>query len=165
MPYALWKSFGQGQFQFQLIEEKIGQVDYLSAYHALRNADGHLIGFVNLPFVNKAPRGAPELNEYLAGVISVFTLVLLLSILLAYRLAKGVASPIQALTKAMLQAKSGRKITLDEQMSGESLVSCSSPTIKWCNPLPRTKNAWRRRSVIRPGRKWQGKLLMTSRIL
>ena len=118
MPYALWKSFGQGQFQFQLIEEKIGQVDYLSAYHALRNADGHLIGFVNLPFVNKAPRGAPELNEYLAGVISVFTLVLLLSILLAYRLAKGVASPIQALTKAMLQAKSGRKITLDEQMSG-----------------------------------------------
>ncbi|MFM8317744.1 MAG: ATP-binding protein, partial [Bacteroidota bacterium] len=118
MPYALWKSFGQGQFQFQLIEEKIGQVDYLSAYHALRNADGQLIGFVNLPFVNKAPRGAPELNEYLAGVISVFTLVLLLSILLAYRLAKGVASPIQALTKAMLQAKSGRKITLDEQMSG-----------------------------------------------
>ncbi|MFM8686605.1 MAG: ATP-binding protein, partial [Bacteroidota bacterium] len=118
MPYALWKSFGQGQFQFQLIEEKIGQVDYLSAYHALRNADGQLIGFVNLPFVNKAPRGAPELNEYLVGVISVFTLVLLLSILLAYRLAKGVASPIQALTKAMLQAKSGRKITLDEQMSG-----------------------------------------------
>ncbi|MFM7699736.1 MAG: hypothetical protein ACKO7V_02975, partial [Bacteroidota bacterium] len=90
MPYALWKSFGQGQFQFQLIEEKIGQVDYLSAYHVLRNADGHLIGFVNLPFVNKAPRGAPELNEYLAGVISVFTLFLLLSILLAYRLAKGV---------------------------------------------------------------------------
>jgi signal transduction histidine kinase len=118
MPYSLWNSFGQGQFQFQLIEESIGQVNYLSAYHALRNADGHLIGFVNLPFVNKAPRGAPELNEYLAGVISVFTLVLLLSILLSYRLAKGVASPIQALTKAMLQAKSGRKITLDEQMSG-----------------------------------------------
>ncbi len=118
MPFPLWKSFGQNQFQFQLIEEKIGQVDYLSAYHVLRNPEGLLIGFVNLPFVNKAPRGAPELNEYLVGVISVFTLVLLLSILLAYRLAKGVASPIKVLTTAMLQTKAGRKITLDEQMSG-----------------------------------------------
>lgn len=118
MPFTLWKSFGEGQFQFQLIEERIGQVDYLSAYHTLRNPQGHLIGFVNLPFVNKAPRGAPELNEYLAGVISVFALVLILSILMAYRLAKGVAFPIQVLTKALLQAKIGRKITLDEQMSG-----------------------------------------------
>jgi signal transduction histidine kinase len=118
MPYSLWKSFGEGRFQFQLIDEKIGQVDYLSAYHTLLSPQGSLIGFVNLPFVNKAPRGAPELNQYLAGVISVFTLVLLLSVLMAYRLAKGVASPIQVLTKALLQAKTGRKITLDEQMSG-----------------------------------------------
>lgn len=118
MPHSIWNSFGKGLFQFQLTEERIGQVDYLSAFHTLRNDQGQLLGFVNLPFVNKAPRGAPELNEYLAGVISVFTLVLLLAMLIAYRLAKGIASPVQVLTKAMLQAKSGRKITLNEQMSG-----------------------------------------------
>ena len=112
MPYDVWHSLSQGENQYRSVNERLDRLDFRGAYQALRGSDGKVLAVLGLPFLNQTDKGG--LSEYLAGVFSFFILVTLLAVYLAFRLAKGVAAPLQALTKAMLQTKSGRKNTINE---------------------------------------------------
>jgi nitrogen fixation/metabolism regulation signal transduction histidine kinase len=112
MPYEVWHSLSQGENQYRSVNERLDRLDFRGAYQALRGSDGKVLAVLGLPFLNQTDKGG--LSEYLAGVFSFFILVTLLAVYLAFRLAKGVAAPLQTLTKAMLQTKSGRKNTINE---------------------------------------------------
>ena len=120
VPYKLVVALRDGNQQFVLEEDKINQVGYRSAYHALRDRRGTLLAIVQVPFVDRGPGDQSSLGEYLAGVLSVFGVVLLMAIFMAYRLAKGVAAPVQALTRAMVQTRTGQKAPIPPiRTSGE----------------------------------------------
>jgi len=112
MPFDVWYSLSQGENQYRSVNEQLDRLDFRGAYQALRGSDGKVLAILGLPFLNQTDKGG--LSEYLAGVFSFFILVTLLAVYLSFRLAKGVAAPLQTLTKAMLQTKSGLKNTINE---------------------------------------------------
>lgn len=82
--------------------ERIGKLNYLSAYVPFMNKDGNLLAYLNLPYFTKQNVLKAEVSNLIVAVINIYVLLILLTIAVAVIISDQITRPLR-----MLQSKFG----------------------------------------------------------
>jgi two-component system, NtrC family, nitrogen regulation sensor histidine kinase NtrY len=88
--------------------ERIGNLEYISAYVQLRNFDGDLIAYINLPYFAQQSELRNEISFFLVAFINIYLLLLLLSVVIAYFISNHVTKPLQIIRDSFSRLSIGK---------------------------------------------------------
>ena len=90
-------------------QERIGDMDYLSAYVELQNGSYVTIGYIAVPSYVSSDRIRAELDDFMARMFPYYLLMVMFSILLAIALSRTITSPLNTLFDKLMNLKIGRR--------------------------------------------------------
>lgn len=88
--------------------EKIGNLEYLSAYIPLTNFRGDLMAYINLPYFAQQSELRNEISYFLVAFINIYLLLLLLSIIIAFFISNHVTRPLQIIRNSISRLSIGK---------------------------------------------------------
>lgn len=89
-------------------DERIGKLDYLSAYIPLKNNSGQLLAYLNLPYFAKQNELEKEISGFLVALINIYVLLFALSIVTAIFISNYVTKPLKLIQDKLGNTKLGR---------------------------------------------------------
>lgn len=89
-------------------DERIGSLDYLSAYIPLKNKDGQLLAYLNLPYFAKQNELEKEISGFLVALINIYVLLFALSIVTAIFISNYVTKPLKLIQDKLGNIKLGK---------------------------------------------------------
>lgn len=89
-------------------DERIGNLDYLSAYIPLKNKDGKLLAYLNLPYFAKQNELEKEISGFLVALINIYVLLFALSIIIAIFISNYVTKPLKLIQDKLGNLKLGK---------------------------------------------------------
>ncbi|HUW91812.1 MAG TPA: HAMP domain-containing protein, partial [Bacteroidales bacterium] len=98
----------EGKMEF-IGEEKIGGMNFLSAYMPFYNLDNKLLAYINLPYFRMQNILTGEISNLLVTLINFTLLLLMLMMWLAVFLSERITSPLTMLQSAMASVEYGKK--------------------------------------------------------
>ena len=90
-------------------QERIGDMDYLSAYVELQNGSYVTIGYIAVPSYISSDRIRAELDDFMARVLPYYLLIMLISVMLAFALSRTITRPLTILFDKLMNLKIGRR--------------------------------------------------------
>lgn len=90
-------------------QERIGDMDYLSAYVELQNGSYVTIGYIAVPSYISSDRIRAELDDFMARVLPYYLLMMLFSVMLAFALSRTITRPLTILFDKLMNLKIGRR--------------------------------------------------------
>jgi signal transduction histidine kinase len=106
-PSAMFAFLVRNRSEF-VHEEKIGKLNYASAYLPFYNHDGHLLGFVNLQHFGQQKEFENQIQKFLVAIINVFMLLLAISIVLTLFISNWVTAPLRLLQENFASIRFGK---------------------------------------------------------
>ncbi|HAN00842.1 MAG TPA: hypothetical protein DCQ26_19790 [Marinilabiliales bacterium] len=106
-------------------KEQIGELDYYSAYVPFISADRKLLAYINLPYFTKEVAFRQELMRVVVAVINIYTLLIILSIVIAVYLSSRITQPLRILRQRMSMidlSKENEKISYEGKDEMAELV-------------------------------------------
>lgn len=91
-----------------LQSEQIGELTYLSAYTEFFNGNYMQIGYIAVPLFISSDELESEMNEYLARLFPPYLIVLLLTVVLSFFIARGLTHPLDTLSDRMRHFRIGQ---------------------------------------------------------
>ena len=88
--------------------ERIGKLNYLSAYIPLNNKDGQLLAYLNLPYFAKQGELEKEISGFLVALINIYVLLFALSILIAIFISNYITKPLKIIQDKLSKIKLGK---------------------------------------------------------
>ena len=105
--YSSLKYHGQSQF---IHNEKVSQLEYLSAYVPFVNNRNRVLAYLNLPYFNMQTRISEETSNLIMAMINFSTILLVISLSIAVFISVRITNPLrmlqQGLASVRLQEKS-----------------------------------------------------------
>ena len=95
-------------------KEKIGELDYSSAYKPFYSNQGKLLGYINLQHFGQQREFENQIQKFLVAIINVFILLLAISIILAIFISNWLTAPLRILQENFAKVKFGKQ---NEQIS------------------------------------------------
>jgi signal transduction histidine kinase len=92
-----------------LVNENLGDLDYISSYTALLNKDLQVKGYLNLPYFSNRRDLYRDISEYAVTIINLFALVFAIMIVIAYLVAQRIALPLNLIRKQLASVKIGER--------------------------------------------------------
>jgi len=92
-----------------IIRESIESLGYYSSYVPLFNQEGHLLGYLNLPYFSRQTEIRREISTIVIAMLNGYFLLIMLSIFFAVLLANQVSRPLQQLQSKIAGLRFGRK--------------------------------------------------------
>ncbi len=92
-----------------LQNEAIGDLTYLAVYVPLRNMNGELVAYLNLPYFAREKELQGEISSFLVALINVYVLLLIAAGSIAYLLSRSITSPLSAISEKIKETQLGRK--------------------------------------------------------
>lgn len=89
-------------------DERIGKLNYLSAYVPLKNVDGKLLAYLNLPYFAKQSELEKEISGFLVAIINIYVLLFALSIITAIFISSYVTKPLKLIQEKLSNIKLGK---------------------------------------------------------
>ena len=89
-------------------KETIGSLKYLSAYLPFFNKDDKLLGYINLPYFARQKDLEKELTAYLTTLINIYTLLLVITTLIALLVSNLVTKPLRIIKQQMSNIQFGK---------------------------------------------------------
>ena len=89
-------------------DEKIGNLDYLSAYVPFKNHEGSLLGYINMPYFSKQSDLEQEISSFTATIINIYVLLFLLSAMIAILISRYITYPLSIIQKKMRKTEFGK---------------------------------------------------------
>lgn len=89
-------------------DERIGNLEYLSAYIPLKNKDGKLLAYLNLPYFAKQNELEKEISGFLVALINIYVLLFALSIVSAIFISNYVTKPLKLIQEKLGNIKLGK---------------------------------------------------------
>ncbi len=89
-------------------EERIGKLNYLSAYIPFKNKDGKLLAYLNLPYFSKQSKLEKEISGFLVTLINIYVLLFALSIVIAIFISNYVTKPLKLIQDKLSKIKLGK---------------------------------------------------------
>jgi signal transduction histidine kinase len=89
-------------------DERIGKLEYLSAYIPFKNKDGKLLAYLNLPYFAKQSELEKEISGFLVALINIYVLLFALSIVTAIFISNYVTKPLKLIQDKLSKIKLGR---------------------------------------------------------
>lgn len=90
-------------------DENIGNLAYLSAYLPVKNKEGKLQAYLNLPYFAKQSDLEKEISTFLVALINVYVLLFALSVLAAIFISNYLTHPLRLIQDKMRQVKLGKQ--------------------------------------------------------
>jgi signal transduction histidine kinase len=89
-------------------DERIGKLDYLSAFIPLKNKEGKLLAYLNLPYFAKQNELEKEISGFLVALINIYVLLFALSIVTAIFISDYVTKPLKLIQDKLGNIKLGK---------------------------------------------------------
>jgi signal transduction histidine kinase len=89
-------------------DERIGKLEYLSAYIPFKNKDGKLLAYLNLPYFAKQSELEKEISGFLVALINIYVLLFALSIVIAILISNYVTKPLKLIQDKLSNIKLGK---------------------------------------------------------
>jgi two-component system, NtrC family, nitrogen regulation sensor histidine kinase NtrY len=103
--YELYENFQTNYFQ----PEKIGGLNYLSAYEPIINNRGEYLGFINLPYFTHQDKYSQEISTYIVAFINLYVLLFLASIVVAVFFANQITFPLVTIRENLRKIELGKR--------------------------------------------------------
>lgn len=88
--------------------EKIGNLNYLSAYVPFKNKNGQTVSYLNLPYFAKQNELEKEIATFLVAIINIYVLLFGLSIIVAILISNYVTRPLKLIQDKLGKIKLGK---------------------------------------------------------
>lgn len=105
-PEAFLQMAVLGKTEF-IHDERIGKLEYLSAYISFKNKDGKLLAFLNLPYFAKQSELEKEISGFLVALINIYVLLFALSVVMAIFISDYVTKPLKLIQDKLSKIKLG----------------------------------------------------------
>jgi len=102
-------------------EERIGKLNYISAYTPFYNEKGELLAYLNLPYFAKQAELDEEISSFLVSVINIFVLLFILSIIVGLFISQWITSPLRAIRESLAQVDLGKSNRLIHHQSNDEI--------------------------------------------
>lgn len=89
-------------------DERIGKLEYLSAYIPFKNKDGKLLVYLNLPYFAKQSELEKEISGFLVALINIYVLLFALSIITAIFISNYVTKPLKLIQDKLKNIRLGK---------------------------------------------------------
>ncbi len=89
-------------------DENIGKLAYLSAYLPVKNKNGQLLAYLNIPYFDKQTDLEKEISTFLVALINVYVFLFALSILAAIFISNYLTNPLKLIQEKMRKVKLGK---------------------------------------------------------
>jgi two-component system, NtrC family, nitrogen regulation sensor histidine kinase NtrY len=106
MAYLNLKHLGKSEY-YQT--EKIGKLEYLSAYIPFYNSDNKVLAYLNLPYFRMQSVLAKEISNLIVAVINFTLLLIIITMSLAVIISDRLTSPLAMLSKGIANVAVGKK--------------------------------------------------------
>jgi two-component system nitrogen regulation sensor histidine kinase NtrY len=90
-------------------KEKIGNLEYLSAYIPLFNADNRVLAYLNLPYFRMQSALAREISNLIVAVINFTLLLIVITMSIAVFISGRLTAPLSMLGKGLASVEVGKK--------------------------------------------------------
>jgi signal transduction histidine kinase len=90
-------------------EERIGGLNYLSAYVPFLNAENELLAYLNLPYFTRQDNLRSEITNLVVAVINVYAILILITLSLAYLISNQITKPVSLLQNRLAQIQLGKR--------------------------------------------------------
>ena len=90
-------------------KERIGTLEYLSAYVPLRNSENKVIGYINLPYFARQSEIQREVATFVVAMVNIYIILLVLVLIAAIVLSNSVTEPLRIIQEGL------GKLTLGKQ--------------------------------------------------
>ncbi len=98
--YAKMKNLALSQY---IIQENIGDYEFLSSYFPLRNYNNKIIAYVNLPYFAKQQRLTEEISAFLTTFINIYVIITGIALFLIWIISNYITKPMQTIKKSLSQ--------------------------------------------------------------
>ncbi len=92
-----------------IVNESIGEMEFLSAYVPLRNTQNKVIAYVNLPYFARQNEIEHDITTFITAFINIFIFLAGLAVVLALVISKYVTMPLQIIKNKIGSIKLGHK--------------------------------------------------------
>ena len=92
-----------------VVNETLGDLNYLSTYVALFDKNLNVKGYLNLPYFSNRRDLFRDISDYTVTILNLFALVFALAIIVAYVLAQRIALPLNLIRKQMSMVRIGER--------------------------------------------------------
>ena len=89
-------------------DERIGKLEYLSAYIPFKNKDGKVLAYLNLPYFAKQSELEKEISGFLVALINIYVLLFVLSIITAIFISNYVTKPLKLIQDKLSNIRLGK---------------------------------------------------------
>lgn len=106
-----------------IINERIGTINYLSAYIPFRNADNQTIAYINLPYFSKQDELNDEITGFIIAFTNVFLILIILSIAVGIIIANQLTKPLSFLQESIRAIDISKKTEKIDYLRNDELGS------------------------------------------
>lgn len=106
--------------------EKIGLLDYLSAYVPFRNEHNEILAYMNLPYFAKQNELENELSAFFTALINIYGLLFLISAIIAVFFANYISEPVRMIRDKIGALQLGKSYDLIDWQSNDEIGSLVS---------------------------------------
>lgn len=107
-PIAFTQLAERDQLKF-MQPEKIGNMEYLSAYIPLINARGKELAYINLPYFVREDKMKQEVTTFVVAFINIYVFMILASVLIAVAISGQVTRPLELLREKLRAIQLGKR--------------------------------------------------------
>ncbi|MFD1551586.1 hypothetical protein DNU06_03225 [Putridiphycobacter roseus] len=90
-------------------QEKIGELEFLSAYRPFVNAKGELLAYLNIQYISKQDELENQISGFLLAIINIMVLMLAISTLIAIVVSNRLTSPLKYIQSSLKGMQLGAK--------------------------------------------------------
>lgn len=106
---TVYRDFNAGKQNAILAEEKISDLQYLSAYSVINDNDLNIRGFVNVPYYSNRNDLYNEISNFVVAIINLFALIFAASLILTNLVSKRISEPLLLIGSKLAKTKLGQR--------------------------------------------------------
>jgi signal transduction histidine kinase len=107
-PMAYYKMVNGKQAEY-IHREKIGNLNFISAYVPFVNTDNKLLAYLNLPYFTRQNVLRNEVTMLVVAIVNVYVLLILLAIAMSAFMSDQITRPLRMIQQRFSQIKIGKK--------------------------------------------------------
>jgi signal transduction histidine kinase len=122
-------------------DEKIGLLDYTSAYESIVNKEGKLLAFINLPYFARQNELKKEISGFLVTLINIYVLLFGIAIVLTFIISNRLVKPLNLIQQKLGKVRLGGSNELIDWEGGDEIGSLVNEYNKMVNKLSQSADA------------------------
>jgi len=104
---VVFQKFNQKSISFNVFDENISDLTYISAYSTLTDNDLDVRGYVNLPYYSNRADLYREISDFLVTVVNIFILIFAMALIVTQLVSSRITQPLIVIKNQLSRTKLG----------------------------------------------------------